>query len=129
MALGVAISLAVVWIGLLCGVGWYLHSASPNLLLSMVAGGTTGWGLWRMCGRSYNRRTAWWSAILGLLIPLVSAVILGAAFADMLIWVAPTRAMLVLMLLARGVAAAALSGLFAWLLGTQRHWERDLFQK
>jgi hypothetical protein len=34
---------------------------------------------------------------------------------------------LVLLLLARGVAATVLSGLFAWFLGTQRHWERDLF--
>lgn len=50
----------------------FLLPGTPNILVAGVAGGVTGWALWRLCGRAWNSRSALWGLCLGLAIPLLA---------------------------------------------------------
>lgn len=129
LAMGVAIALAVLATGGLvwAGIAWQY---STNLLLSSLAGGIIGWTIWRICGRSSNRKTARLALLLGALPPLVAQSVL-------FIWVMPAVttygirliAPLLLMLGLRMLAAMLLGAFFAWALTTERHYERNLFDR
>lgn len=132
-ALGMAIGLAVVWCALLVWVSLQsvaqrpvLFAAAPNLLLAGIAGGTVGWAIWHMCGRSHNRKTAWLAFAIGVLLPLCAAALALAFHPELLKQVLLSKMLLIVYLL-RLLAAVGMSGFFAWLLATQQRWGRKLF--
>lgn len=121
-AVGIATFEAALWIGVIATLGWVLQDPCPNLLLSGIAGGVVGWTLWRVCGRSHNRRTRLFALALGLAIPLLAAVVALAALGG-----TPNAQENLPLSALRVLIAMGLGGLFAWLLATLRHWDRDLF--
>ena len=123
-ALGIAIAEAVVSIAIIAALGMKLEFHTPNLLISGIASGLVGWTIWRICGKSSNRRTAWWAFAIGLAIPLLATIVMLAPQWQELIHL-PLKALLLIKL--RVVVAMLISGLFAWLLSTQRRGERDIF--
>ena len=83
---------AACWIILMLAVGWLLNNArfddhagfslltqaTPNLLLSLLAGITTGRVIWLLAGRRSSFASARFAALLGLLIPLFATLLLAA---------------------------------------------------
>ncbi|MHB9132534.1 MAG: hypothetical protein ACYDBB_15805 [Armatimonadota bacterium] len=114
LAIGVALGQAVLWIILLLLSEFLnLSTAAPNLLLAGVAGGVIGWSMWRICGRTWSQKTAWWAFGIGLAMPLIASLpilvlMLFSQSAEMLIWGV------------RVLASMLISGFFAWLLVTRR---------
>ena len=75
-AAGLAVVIALGWTLVLALVGFFAYTGTPNILLAGIAGGVTGWALWRMCGRAWNSRTARLGLILGLAMPLLAALLI-----------------------------------------------------
>jgi hypothetical protein len=75
-AIQLAIPIALVWAVVLAFSGFFFATASPNILIAGLAGGITGWAIWRFCGRAWNSRTALWGLCLGLAMPLLATAII-----------------------------------------------------
>lgn len=118
------ILLAIGWLIVLIVVGWRLPEqqgvyfgfsllarSTPNLLLSLLAGATTGWLIWKMGGRRSSTTSARFAALLGLLIPLLATLILAL---PNIIYLLTDIAFILRVLLASAFSTAA-----AWLLATQ----------
>lgn len=91
-----------------------IFPGTPNILLAGIAGGVTGWALWRLSGKAWNSRSALWGLCLGLAIPLLAAVAVFTAvtFGYAVIPGATLFAAL------RVLIAMAVSGLFGYLLAS-----------
>ena len=59
-------------VGLLKGGVW-----TPNILLSMIAGGMVGWVIWRICQRTWNAATIRTAALLGASIPVLATIVVS----------------------------------------------------
>jgi len=122
-ALVVALVQAMVWVGAIVLLEWMLHDPEqlsipmPNLLLSGVAGGVVGWSIWRICGRSSNRKTGMMALWIGIAIPVLSTLSLLPFWIILLPFLS---AKFLLLLAARELAAMAICALFCWLLATRR---------
>ncbi len=92
----------------------FLFPGSPNILLAGIAGGVTGWALWRLCGKAWNARSALWGLALGLAMPLLASglVLLAVVFGYGVI---PGS---ILSLALRVLIAMGVSGLFGYLLAS-----------
>ena len=133
LALAAGALLAIVWVGLFVWLGIRMAVspedfpldlamvATPNLLLSGVAGGLVGWVIWRICGRTCSRQTIIYALGFAAAIPLLSTVILA--------WCIPGMLNIDFHLLTdwptdlRLLAAILISAFFALLLTTQIHWD------
>lgn len=122
LALGVAAGQAVLWVILLVCSGLFANTWSPNLLLSAIAGGMVGWSIWRICGCAWNTTTLRWAVILGVLMPLLGALILFGMFAALIKLSQPgaLASLPLAMFGARALCAVALSTFFAFVLVKRR---------
>ncbi len=89
----------------------------PNPLLSGIAGGIVGWRIWQSSGKVYNWQTIRLSLILGVAIPLASALVISVYAVVM----HGALAQLDLAFALRVLFATALSTFFCWFLATQQH--------
>jgi hypothetical protein len=122
LAVGVALGTALLWVALLLFSGLIGGTGTPNLLLTAIAGGVNGWLIWRICGRTADRRTIYWALGLGAGMPIAAAV------ATMVLLRLFTDAMVTMDLrwCARLLLAAGMGGFFAWLFVTRRFRSREI---
>lgn len=118
------ILLASGWLIVLVVVGWLLPEpqggyngfsllarSTPNLLLSLLAGISTGWIIWKLGGRRSSSTSARFAALLGLLIPLIATLLLAA---PNIIFLITNIAFILRVLLACAFSISA-----AWLMATE----------
>ncbi|OPZ84627.1 MAG: hypothetical protein BWY76_01764 [bacterium ADurb.Bin429] len=111
-AMRFAIILALGWSLLLAFSGIFFYTGTPNILIAGIAGGVTGWAIWRLCGRAWNTRTARLGLVLGLAMPLLATllILLGRAVFFQTLGIDSVISYSLRVLLATGI-----SGLFGFL--------------
>ncbi|MHB0938346.1 MAG: hypothetical protein ACYC6A_18290 [Armatimonadota bacterium] len=87
---------------------------TPSILLSMIAGGTVGWVVWRICQRAWNTATLRTAAILGASIPFFATLIVAVV----LFQLTGGFHFLTVLFIVRALAAVILSTGMAMLLAT-----------
>lgn len=87
---------------------------TPNILLSMIAGGTVGWVVWRICQRSWNTTTLRTAITLGVSIPFFATLVVAVV----LFQLTGGFHFLTVLFIVRALAAIILSTGMAMLLAT-----------
>lgn len=124
-AIVLAAMLGGVWMLVLGIVGYFMGSWVPSMVVSSLAGLSTGRTIWQSCGKTHNRLTVRWAAALGAGVPVVAGIVLLATFLIMSEgFYRPQWFDIIRILLAAGLGA-----LFAWMVATHQPGERKIFDR
>lgn len=115
IAVGVGVGQALFWVVLLILSGLLGGTFAPNIFLSGIAGGMVGWTIWRIAGRAWNAGTVRWTVAIGVLMPLLAALVLLAVCCTVMRQLDDP-----LLLGLRTCCAVIASGAFAFLLVKRR---------